>query len=396
MGQLVAMREPGSEPGTKDIAKAGMPSAPRVRVATFDDYDQIATLQAEYERPIMSLERWKHLWVNNPAQKQLKTGLPIGWVLERQDNAGEDKKIVGYLGNIPLFCELGGQRILASVAHAWVVDVHYRAYSLMLLDYYFSQKSVELFLNATVGAAGFESFGVFGSLRVPAGEWDQSVFWITNYQGFIRGWLEKKGVPLAKPLSYVLGIAASIKEIFSNGTLRNAGAKSELQSCTEIDERFNRFWDELKERNPNVLLGFRTRETLEWHFGSALRKGEAWIVTAGKERIEAYGIFFRHDNENYDLKRLRLVDFQALDGSTTLLLPMLSWAYDKCRRSKIHMLECIGFREDKWKVIADAAPYKRQLPCWLYFYKARDKALAQKLADPNVWNPSQFDGDASL
>jgi hypothetical protein len=396
MGQLVTMKEPGSEPGAKDSANATMASTPRVRVATFDDYDQIAALQAEYERPIMSLERWKHLWVNNPAHLQLKNSVPIGWVLEREVSADDDKTIVGYLGNIPLFCELGGKRIVASVAHAWVVDVRYRAYSLMLLDLYFSQKSVELFLNATVGAAGFESFGVFGSLRVPAGAWDRSVFWITNYPGFIQGWLEKKDIPFAKPLSYVLGLAPAIKQVFSNGSLPNAASRAQLQVCTEVDDRFDTFWEALRKRNPNVLLGFRTRQTLEWHYGSALRNGEAWIVTAGKEQIEAYGIFLRHDNPTYDLKRLRLIDFQALDGSTTLLLPMLSWAYDHGRRSGVHMLECIGFRSDKWKVIADAAPYERQLPCWLYFYKARDKALAQKLADPNVWDPSQFDGDASL
>src|ERR1035441_7326941 len=28
------------------------------------------------------------------------------------------------------------------------------------------------------------------------------------------------------------------------------------------------------------------------------------------------------------------------------------------------------------------------------FYKTRDKSLAERLSDPNVWDPSQFDGDA--
>jgi hypothetical protein len=373
----------------KQAAKAA--NTPRVRVAKYEDYDQIAALQTQYERPTTSFERWKHYWVNNPAYLQLGNGFPIGWVLER-----EDKKIVGYLGNIPLFCELGGQSLLASVAHAWVVDLNYRAYSLVLLDHYFSQKSVDLFLNATVGAPGFDSFNVFESLRVPAGEWDRSVFWVTNYQGFIASALAQRKIPLSKPLSYVLAMPPAIKQTFSDGWLRDRSAWSELQPCAAFDARFDVFWDELKKRSPNVLLGLRTQLTLEWHFGYALRNNEAWVVTAGKERIEAYGIFCRHDNPNYGLKRLRLVDFQALDGSTALLLPMLGWALERCRREKVHMLECLGFRQDKMKVITSVAPHERKLPCWLYFYKARNKTLAQKLADPNVWDPSQFDGDASL
>ena len=60
------------------------------------------------------------------------------------------------------------------------------------------------------------------------------------------------------------------------------------------------------------------------------------------------------------------------------------------------MLESIGFRADTHDVIKKLAPYERILPSWLYFYKTRDKSLAERLSDPCVWNPSQFDGDASL
>jgi hypothetical protein len=365
--------------------------APKIREASFEDYDQITALQVEYERPTKSYEEWKHLWLNNPAYRQFRDAWPIGWVLER-----EDKKIVGYLGNIPLFYELGGQRLLASVAHAWVVDARYRPYSLALLDLYFSQKAVDLFLNATVGPAGFESFAVFQSLRAPVGDWDRSVFWITNYQGFLASWLAMKAIPLAKPLSYVFAVVPVIKQAFSERPSSHGCTGLELQMCKDIDGRFDVFWQALRKNNPNLLLGVRNREVLEWHFGYSLRDNQAWIVTAGTDPVIAYGIFLRHDNAKAGLKRIRLVDYQALDGNTTLLVPMLSWALVKCRNEGIHMLECIGFRADKMDVIAKNAPYERKLPCWLYFYKTRDKSLAERLRDPEVWDPAQFDGDASL
>ena len=145
-----SVRSGGASPDltSKSISQTGR-RAPKIREAAFEDYDRITALQAQYGRPVKNFEEWKHQWINNPAYIQVRPVLPIGWVLERDDN-----QIVGYLGNIPLFYELNGQRLLASVAHAWVVDQQYRPCSLMLLDQYFSQKAVELFLNADRRAIG--------------------------------------------------------------------------------------------------------------------------------------------------------------------------------------------------------------------------------------------------
>src|SRR5438445_13428882 len=173
------------------------------RPASLEDYPKIVALQSKYGLETKSYNEWTHLWLNNPAYQGYKDRLPIGWVLE-----AEDKVIVGYLGNIPLYYEFGGQRLLASVAHAWVVDAHHRSYSLLLLEQYFSQTVVDLFLNATVGSAAAEAFSVFRSVPVPAGAWDRSAFWITNYRGFSANWLTVKGFTgnKLKLLSYPLSI----------------------------------------------------------------------------------------------------------------------------------------------------------------------------------------------
>jgi hypothetical protein len=75
---------------------------------------------------------------------------------------------------------------------------------------------------------------------------------------------------------------------------------------------------------------------------------------------------------------------------------MLSWALEKCRNEGIDMLETIGFRADKSNIITRSAPYKRKFSFWLYYYKTRDRSLGEKLSDLDVWDPSLFDGDASL
>jgi hypothetical protein len=366
--------------------------APRIREASFDDYSQISQLLSQYGLAHKHFEEWKPLWVNNPAYVRFQEKLPIGWVLECTNN-----QIVGYLGNIPLFYEFEGQRLLACVAHAWVVDTRYRGYSLQLLDRYFSQKSVELFLNATVGPAASESFAVFQSSPVPVGAWDRSSFWITNYQRFVAGWLSMRGLSSAKPASRLLSVGSFFGRVLSKRMSNGRVQDLKVQDCPVIDNRFDFFWNALRNANPHMLLGVRSRDTLEWHFRQALANNKAWVVVASEScSITAYGVFLRYDNEKYGLRRMRLVDFQTLDGNTAVLAPMLDWALGRCHREGIEMLESIGFCSEKQKLIAKIAPYERRLPSWLYFYKARDKSLADRLKDPTVWDPSQFDGDASL
>ena len=363
----------------------------KTREVAFEDYKQIAQLQIAYNRPAKSCGEWRHLWADNPAYLSVGSAWPKGWVAER-----EDGRIVGYLGNIPLFYELGGQKLLTAVAHAWVVDANYRPYSLALLDLYFSQKNVDLFLNATVGPAGHDSFSVFRSPRVPTGDWERSAFSVTNRRGFLAAWLAEKAIPFRKPLSFGLSGALAVMQALSLRALPRNGAGDSLQLCENIDSRFDVFWEGLRKNNPNILLAVRTREVLEWHFQYPLRNHQVWILTAGANPIAAYAIFLRYDNPAASLTRMRLIDFQALDGTTSLLAPMLAWALERCRREGIHMFESIGFRPEKMRVIKQLSPYGRKLPCWMFFYKTPHPQLAEKLADPNAWNPSQFDSDASL
>lgn len=371
-----------------DRGKSNGIRAVRLREASCQDYVAIATLQSKYNLQVKSFEEWKHLWCNNPAYSE---PFAIGWVLE-----ADKQTIVGYLGNIPLFYELDGRTLLASVAHSWVAESEYRSYSPLLLEQYFSQRNVDLFLNATVGSLASQAFAAFRSLPIPVGAWDRSAFWITNYQGFSANWLVMRKFPLVTSLSYVLGAGLLLKDKLSRKRVPSE-CKANLRQCTSIDSRFEEFWQVLRKRNSNVLMGIRSRQALQWHFGYALQQNNAWIVTADKgPDITGYAIFQRYDNPKLGLHRVRLVDFQTLDGNTALLEPMLYWALSKCRREGIHMLECIGLDAKKREVISRSSPHVRKLPCWLYYYKAREPNLAKKLGDPNVWDPSQFDGDASL
>jgi hypothetical protein len=157
------------------------------------------------------------------------------------------------------------------------------------------------------------------------------------------------------------------------------------------------FWEELKRQKRNVLLAVRTRETLAWHFRRALLKDTVWILVASHgARITGYAICDRQDNAALGLKRVRLVDFQALDGSEDVLRSALGWVLRRCRVEGIHLLEVTGCWLNRPCGPRVRVPYSRLMPSWAYYYKANDKDLREALKDPAVWAPSSFDGDASL
>lgn len=362
---------------------------PKLREASFKDYDQIAQLESRYGLKAKSYEEWGHLWLGNPLYRELDSGWSIGWVLE-----DDDSRIVGSMGNIPLLYEFEGRKILAASGRSWVAIPEHRSAALLLLDHVINQRHVDLYLNTTVNPASAAAVLAFQCLRVPVGIWDESAFWITHYQGFLASLLARKNYRLAKPLSYPLSAAVYLKDWFTKTGLRPADV--ELKTCPAFDDRFDDFWADLKGRSPHLLLAVRTREVLDWHYKYALLNNRLWIVTVvDGSRIVAYAVFDRRDNE-FGLKRVRVVDFQSLEGGTALLSPLLAWALRRCRAEGIHVLENVGRWLEQGELFDIIAPYRRKLPTWVYFYRANSPALAGSLRDKRAWAPSLFDGDASL
>src|ERR1700751_5184755 len=87
-----------------------------IRIASFEDYDQISSLESKYGLDAKSYEEWTHLWSNNPVSGREKPVWPIGWILE------DKQRVVGYVGNIPLMYVLESQPLIAAATRAWVVD----------------------------------------------------------------------------------------------------------------------------------------------------------------------------------------------------------------------------------------------------------------------------------
>ena len=366
-----------------------------IRESSFEDYPQILALESAYDLQPKTYETWKNLWSNNPAfhqfQRRFGQQWPIGWVLTDGD------RIVGSIGNIPMLYEFEGRTLFVAAGHAWVVDETYRSYSPFLLDLFFTQERVDLCLATSVNAQAAKVYEELRAIRVPKGEWDQSLFWITNYKGFTSSLLRSKNVPVAKLFSYPLSTLVWLKDRLARPHRNSVSSPISVTRCYEFGSEFDALWNSLRQRNLQHLFAVRDRETLNWHFKPALVAGRLWLFTVSAEgKLLAYAIFLHQDNPKYGLKRVRLVDFQSLSDSEKHLTVMLEAALKQCQVEKTHMLEILGFSPEQRDSIRELQPLQRQLPSWLYLYRTSDPVLAEKLKNPQVWSPCVFDGDLSL
>jgi hypothetical protein len=380
------------ESPTQSASGRRLQKAPKLREVCFEDHPQIASLAARYNLHIEDAERWKHLWTDNPAYREISGKLPMGWVLDSGDGV-----ISGYLGNIPVNYEFEEKRLLAATTRAWVVDEAYRSYSPLLIGTYFQQANVDLFLSTTVNSQSAPAYCSFQSIPVPVGTWDRTLFWITNYQGFTESYLRQKGVVMAKPLSFPLSTGVLLGDLIRRSLLK--GKAIAVQSCPSFDGRFEAFWSALRKKKSGMLLAVRSPEVLQWHFKFALLDREAWIYAIeNSSGLLAYSVFMRHDYRRIGLTRMRLADFQCLqdEQAPDLLVAMLHAAMLRCREESIHMLEVVGLPENLEKRLEHSSPHRRSLSQWLYFYKANNVSLAGKLKNPELWEPSLYDGDSTL
>jgi hypothetical protein len=376
----------------KENPKGQTTNRPVLRSASFDDYDEIAAVEEANGLPNTPREKWLHLWQSNPAYQQLYDW-PIGWVLE--DGSG---RVVGSLLNIPCLYRFDRRTYVAAFGRGWVVDVRYRALSLLLIARQSQQPNVDLRLTSTASPKTSAVLTANGWSRVPAGEWDRSAMWVTSYAQTVRRYVAANVPKLAAALAGPLLCAPFLVKDWVSARPARLKGGCELGWCTGFDERFDQFWAELERQNARLLLAIRDRQTLQWHFKYALKEDRIWIVTAcDGPRLLGYAILERRDvKSSVKLKRMVLVDLQALAGYQNLAADMISLALDRCRREGIHVFENIGCWLEEQHPLVPRAPYHRKLRNWCYLYRTISPDLADALGNPHSWCPTHYDTDASL
>jgi hypothetical protein len=370
---------------------------PKLRLLRFDDYEQTNALLSANSFASLTYEDWRGIWVDNPLWARMGKACPIGWVLET--SVGET---VGMLGSVLTLYKYRGDDLVSAGGRTWFVTAPYRGFALQLLAEYFSQP-VDLFVNTTVSPDADALFSRL-SARIPLGDWQASSYWVTSFRDFAEKALRQRAVPFAGSLAGSAGAALRLKDAVWNKRLARLPGAFEIESIDRFDSEFDVFWSELLRQEHERLLAQRDSKTLSWHFAIPMRRKRLWVLVARRnQQLMGYCALTQQDHsfglpngETKVLRGMRLADYQSIETEVDLLPGLLKAALERCSPERIDFLENLGRGVPKMHAFDECAPYSSKLDNWKFVYRAADPALEEKLRQAAIWNPSAFDGDASL
>ena len=363
---------------------------PALRIARFEDYDQLMRLEANLGPETLPHEDWLALWLSNPVWPRVKSTWPIGWVLEIP--TGE---LVGCVGNVPVLYHLRGERLIAATGRAWIVLPDHRGYgsSAKLLHERYHQP-VDLVIDNSVSAQGAKNSYWFAS-RMPAGDWEAVAYFITGHRAFAARALHKLNVPLADMLAPFAGTGLQLKDALFGKRFPKANSSFAIEATDQFDSSFDDFWTELLRQKSEIVISSRDRATLSWHFSVPLRKKRLWVFTARRNgQLRAYCIIERKD-DGTEPRRMRLVDYQTIEPEAELLADLLAAALRRCVAEDVCVLDTSGLGLEKMRPFEELTPYRRKQH-WPFWYRTTKPELKEILARPETWDPAEYDGDASI
>lgn len=361
---------------------------PHLRPMRFDDYAAVRLLASKHSIAFPSLGDWDHRWVHNPIWQRLGKRATIGWVLESVDG-----EIVGSMESVPILYKFRGEDLICAAAALWCVGAPYRGLALTLIDEYFNQP-VDLFIGTTISSASTATLSQLYD-RVPVGRWDTTSCCIGHAGEFAKQSLQKLRVPFSPVLSYPLAAVLSCAQAIHTTLLSKPPGDVSIETAGGFDDRFDAFWHELKRLNPETLLAERSSRALSWHFLRAIRDERLWIFTAcRRDRLVAYCIFQKIDAADGS-RRARLIDYKSIE-ERDLLPGFIRQALRRCSAEHLYVLDHVGVDVPGTRAFDRSAMYSRPLGTWMFLFRAGDPALEDDLHEAKFWDPSLYDGDATL
>jgi hypothetical protein len=393
-GAILSTIRARRESAEKLDAKLPTAGSAKLRQAEMNDFAAVAKLASRLGQGSDSEANWRRLWLDNPTVKSGLAPARIGWVLE----AGSE--VVGFLGNIPLLCELEGKTLVAAATCRFAVAPEFRALSHLLVASFLRQKDVDLFLNTTATPAAAKIMVASKASVVPQPDYGKVLFWILNRRRFVETVLRRVGFNsrLLAPVSAAGGVSLAVEMAMrrkspaagiSNLTIQEHGIDN---LPADIDQFFQ---DAVAGKS--VLFSQRNSETLRWHFTppESRRVSRAFVCRDG-ETIKGYTVVRQEREKDTGLVRSLLADLIADNHNPLVIQQLFTAAYNYSKASSSDVLEVVGFPSAVRKVLNRWKPYTREYPACPYYFKARDKDLHQQLQSPSVWYACPYDGDATL
>jgi hypothetical protein len=373
--------------GSASPPNGAAPAPPQLRPARFEDYEGIAQLWAAQKWVIEPPDEWRAMWLGNPVWERVAKSWPIGWVLEA---AGGE--LVGTLTNVPSLYTFRGQELIAGSSRGWTAAPDFRGYALWVIEEYYNQASADICMSTSTGPRAVAMIERIAT-RTPLGDWQSGSYFQLNYATRIAGKLRARHVPLANLLAYPGAGLLTLKDRLRSRPLPPLPKGFSIETRERFGPEFDAFWEELVRENPNKLLAERSSAALSWHYARPMKWGRLRVFAALRNgALRGYCILILSRGR----KSIFLVDYQTLEPACDLLGGLLRAVLACSEREGIHTLESLGSGLPKMHTLDRCVPYRRKLPSWRFFYHSNNAELAAALRDPQVWDPSPYDGDTSL
>ena len=362
-----------------------------VREVHKNDYDQIKDLHSKFNLNILNHDEWIKFWFKNPCFLESNETIPLGWVVE--DN---NKKIVGYLGNIFKEYYYKNKKIVISFMHAWVVENEYRLQAVLLMRKYFSQKNVEIFMNTSPNAATEKIWLKSNAREIPLKSFKNAMFVILDLEKFIHSFLKYKNIKVSQFIKKIIFYLLSIffwRKLFFWKKI-NQTRKTNLND--NIDKKFDEFWFSYKKYFENVLLQSRTSDWINWHLQKKIEDGKAWIISVKDgDKLLGYVICLDTSSSKIALRRISLIDLVSLNDDKEVYVSLIKECFIEAKKRGYHTVELVGFKHLKKQIFSEFGVFKRKLP-FSFLYKSTNQINSDFLEKNESWDSSLIDGEASF
>jgi len=360
---------------------------PRIRDMTRDDHAAVMAVLQRNGLAVTRREDWLQVWEANPLHV---LEAPMGWVLEEQGRG-----VVGTFSNLQVPYEWNRELVRVGVGFAWAVDRDFRRHAVGMLRRWMAQSRPDLLLTNTASARVGQILSAARFRPVPHPDYDQALYWVTDDRGFAASALRQVRAPAPEWLSCVVAPAMRVLR-WTRSQRGPREPHSDVRALADFDGRFDAFWMKLRQTRDR-LLALRSAAALRWHFKRA-RDSAGMVLLTLEERGELTGylVMVRQDHAAIGLTRYRVADLQVLWDSPRTVRALVLGAIETASNEGVHVVEVVGLSSRKREALAALSPLRRRMPSWLFFYRVAEDGLAARLDRADAWDPSPFDGDATL
>ena len=392
--KIRAKKQATAERASLVVTSSPVAGSVSVRQAQFSDFDRVCAMNMELGQGPDSRENWNRLWRDNPALGSSNDAPCIGWTLEA---SGE---LAGFLGSIPLLYEYEGKPLNAAATCRLAVRPAYRGFTHLLVASYFRQKNVDLFLSTTATVSTAKMMMALKSTPLPQPDYETVLFWVLDADHFTKAVLQKMGVH-----SSLVRAGGALASIGLRGDIAVRGRAPKTKpgnytvlehSIREIGDDFERFWTENSAKTA-PLMAKRTPAIMRWHFEppNSGRRSAVLSCYSGKVLV-GYAVVLHDPTSKDGMKRSAIADLMVKGSDSEVVGQLLSAAHKCAKDTGSHSLEVMGFPQSIRRTLLQWKPYWRKYPACPFYFKARDRALHERLAADNAWYACPFDGDSTI